>query len=257
MINKKNSLRRLLFLLCLLDMHLLTAQVETNPPMRNVIGTTGGTGVLPSGNSIDFTVGETFIATGSNAAPFSITVLTQGFQQPGSTSNSLDENVMVVNSSCINGNNGSVSFQNIANTGPVTIDWNNNGPGTTSLFTNLAPGSYPYVITDGNFTITDTAVVAEDQVECTELLQFYTGITPNGDGHNDNWQIDGITNFTESHVLIYNRWGDLVWKGDNYNNSTVVWEGKNNKGKELPDATYFYLVEAGGKSYKGWVELTH
>lgn len=59
-------------------------------------------------------------------------------------------------------------------------------------------------------------------------------------------------------MSIYSRWGDLVWKGDNYDNTLVVWDGKNNKsGKELPDATYFYVVTAGGKTYKGWVELTH
>jgi gliding motility-associated-like protein len=58
-------------------------------------------------------------------------------------------------------------------------------------------------------------------------------------------------------VSIYNRWGDLVWSGKNYDNVNVVWEGKNKNGQDLPDATYFYLVEIPDKTYKGWVELTH
>ncbi|MGZ6520120.1 MAG: T9SS type B sorting domain-containing protein, partial [Bacteroidia bacterium] len=71
--------------------------------------------------------------------------------------------------------------------------------------------------------------------------------------------IDGITNIKENTVSIFNRWGDLVWNCDNYDNVTdgKVWKGKSNKNGELPDATYFYVINAGGKTYKGWVELTH
>jgi hypothetical protein len=62
-------------------------------------------------------------------------------------------------------------------------------------------------------------------------------------------------------VSIFNRWGDLVWNCDNYDNQDIagkkVWTGLSNKGAVLPDATYFYIIEAGGKTDKGWVELTH
>jgi gliding motility-associated-like protein len=252
MVNCKNKF----FISVLMFLHalFLQAQVQNNPPMRQVIGSSGGSAVLPSGNNIDYTVGESIITT---VGPFNTKFLTQGFQQPNSTSSTLNETVNTINSSCTGANNGSVMFQNISATGPVTISFNGSSPGTTTLFSNLAPGTYPYVISDGNFSITDTAVITEAAIDCGEQLEFYHGITPNQDGHNDVWEIDGITNFSESSVMIYNRWGDLVWKADNYDNKTIVWDGKNMSGAELPDATYFYLVEAGGKTYKGWVELTH
>lgn len=87
-------------------------------------------------------------------------------------------------------------------------------------------------------------------------LFFYTGITPNGDGQNDSWVIKGIEKYPDANVLIYNRWGDLVWKNKNYNNINIVWEGKNSNGTNLTDATYFYIVEINEKTHKGWVELT-
>lgn len=249
-----NRYKLIVALLLIVIGHIATAQVQNNPPMRNVLGITGGTGTLPSGTTIDYTVGECIVTT---VGPFNTKYLTQGFQQPNDANSTLNESVNSVNSSCIGGNNGSVLFQNITSTGSVHVNFNNEGLSTTTLYTNLAPGRYPYTVTDGNFTVSDTVTIAEDQVDCGEQLIFYKGITPNGDGHNDTWVIDGITNFKTSEVLIYNRWGDQVWKGTNYDNVTVVWNGKTLKGVNLPDATYFYLVTAGGKTYKGWVELTH
>jgi gliding motility-associated-like protein len=254
MVYKKNVNNLLLGFSFLMSVFSLNAQVQNNPPMRNVLGTAGSSGTLPSGNTIDYTVGECVVAT---VGPFNTKFLTQGFQQSDGSSSTLNETVNSVNSSCSGANNGSVMFQNISSTGPVTISWNGGAPGTVTLFSDLAPGSYPYVVSDGNFSITDTVIITEANIDCGEQLTFYQGITPNADGNNDMWVIDGITNFAESKVMIFNRWGDLVWQADNYDNTTIVWDGKNSKGGELTDATYFYLVEAGGKTYKGWVELTH
>lgn len=220
-----------------------------------------GTGTLSSTGpiSLSYTVGECIVTTLQPAStPFSVKALTQGFQQPTSTTSTLSINVISANSSCISASNGSVMLNPVTSTGPVQYAWNGGSFGTTNLFQNLAPGMYYYQITDGNFTINDSVLISEDAVDCGEQLVFWNGITPNADGYNDTWVIDGITNFSENNVSIYSRWGDLVWKGDNYDNTLVVWDGKNNKsGKELPDATYFYVVTAGGKTYKGWVELTH
>ncbi len=91
---------------------------------------------------------------------------------------------------------------------------------------------------------------------------FYHGFTPNGDGKNDFWYIDSAA-YYKNTVEIYNRWGNKVWEGHDYDNTTVLWEGTNSKGETLPDATYFFLVRIdqgtgrlAGKNYKGWVELT-
>ncbi|MGZ4034469.1 MAG: gliding motility-associated C-terminal domain-containing protein [Bacteroidia bacterium] len=258
MINKKYKLSALFVFMLLL--HVTSdAQVQNNPPMRQVLSSTGGTATTPSGNSYDYTVGEVMVDTYIPGSPFTVKALTQGFQQPNSSNSSLNVHELSVNSSCIGANNGSANLQVLASTGTVHYYWYAPINDSTPLQTHLAPGSYPYYISDGTFFINDTIVITEDQVDCGAQLSFYNGITPNADGNNDTWVIDGITNIKENTVSIFNRWGDLVWNCDNYDNVTdgKVWKGKSNKNGELPDATYFYVINAGGKTYKGWVELTH
>lgn len=252
-----NKILKLSFL-CLLTLglhHTAAAQVQNVPPMRQVLGTAGGSGTFPWG-TIDYTVGEVMVTSDSTASPFSsVKWLTQGFQQP--EDNAFSVEAVGVNSTCIGASNGSANLSVINNSGTVTYSWQNSAFGPEFLFEDLAPGTYSYVVKDGNFSIPGTVTITEDQVDCGAQLVIYKGITPNQDGHNDNWQIDGITNFKTNIVSIYNRWGDLVWTKKNYDNEAVVWDGKNTKDSNLPDATYFYIIEAGGKVYKGWVELTH
>lgn len=224
--------------------------------MRQVLSTSGGSATIPNWGTIDYTIGEAIIITDSvSSSPFSsFRYLTQGFQQP--ESNSLIVAEAKVNVSCIGANNGSITLSVTEATGTVHYSWAG-FPDTVSQLQNLYPGVYTYTVSDDNFTITDTVKITEDQVDCDDRVHVYSGITPNGDGSNDVWQIDGITNFSTSVVSIFNRWGNLIWSAQNYNNDDVVWRGTNQKGEILPDATYFYIIEAGGKIYKGWVELTH
>jgi gliding motility-associated-like protein/uncharacterized repeat protein (TIGR01451 family) len=76
-------------------------------------------------------------------------------------------------------------------------------------------------------------------------------LTPNGDGKNDTFVIDGIENYPGSTLVIYNRWGNEVYYSNNYSNN---WSGEN-----LSGGTYYYLLTLKTpqqtKVYKGWVEL--
>ncbi|HEY0029662.1 MAG TPA: gliding motility-associated C-terminal domain-containing protein, partial [Bacteroidia bacterium] len=170
-----------------------------------------------------------------------------------------DANVIYAPASCIGANNGSASLNILSATGPVTYFWLAPLNDSSANVSNLSPGVYYFHVEDGNFMIDDSVVIDETQVDCADSLHFYNGITPNGDGNNEFWTIDGIEFIKDNVVSIFNRWGDLVWSTKDYDNITdgKVWKGTNNKGGALPDATYFYVVEANGKTYKGWVELTH
>lgn len=65
--------------------------------------------------------------------------------------------------------------------------------------------------------------------------------TPNGDGVNDLWDIPDLISFPNSSVSIYNRYGKQVF----YTRSAGVnWNGTIN-GKELPVATYYYVIDLG------------
>jgi uncharacterized repeat protein (TIGR01451 family)/gliding motility-associated-like protein len=71
------------------------------------------------------------------------------------------------------------------------------------------------------------------------------GFSPNNDGINDLFVIRGATGLTVS-LEVYNRWGHLVYKNDDYKND---WDGKPNTGialnsdaNGLPDGTYYYVI---------------
>ncbi len=87
-------------------------------------------------------------------------------------------------------------------------------------------------------------------------IKVYTGFTPNGDNHNDYWQIDGIGIDEKNTVSIFNRWGEKVWETKHYDNQANKWEGKGPSGQLLPDGTYFYVILYKQETLKGWVELT-
>ncbi len=91
-------------------------------------------------------------------------------------------------------------------------------------------------------------------------VEVYDAISPNNDGKNDTFIIDYIQNLPgtqQNHVYIFNRWGDLVWEGVNYDNNTVVFSGLNRHGHELPSGVYFYKVEfpGGAKTLKGHITM--
>lgn len=93
------------------------------------------------------------------------------------------------------------------------------------------------------------------------VIHIYNGITPNGDGSNDIWYIDGIQSFPDNKVKIFNRWGNKVWEAEGYDNSKVLWRGQSADNSPLPDGTYYYSVElfennAVIYSASGWVEIT-
>lgn len=63
--------------------------------------------------------------------------------------------------------------------------------------------------------------------------------TPNMDGINSTFQILGIENFPGSKIVIYNRWGHVVYESDSYGNP--FWDGRHYKsGVEVSDGVYFY-----------------
>ena len=69
--------------------------------------------------------------------------------------------------------------------------------------------------------------------------------TPNGDGINDFWGIDGIGAFPGTKVEVFNRWGQLVHRSLGY---TQPWDGNGRSGKPLTPGTYYYVIELNDES---------
>ena len=57
--------------------------------------------------------------------------------------------------------------------------------------------------------------MASDTIGITVISPLYIPdvFTPNGDGQNDQWELRGLENYPEAQVLVFNRWGNLVFYG--------------------------------------------
>ncbi|MFM7661345.1 MAG: gliding motility-associated C-terminal domain-containing protein, partial [Bacteroidota bacterium] len=82
-------------------------------------------------------------------------------------------------------------------------------------------------------------------------FSFPNVITANGDGVNDLFEIQNLPENTE--VIILNRWGNVVFSSENYQNN---WDGKDSSGKELVEGVYIYkFTTETGKTGHGFVHL--
>jgi len=82
------------------------------------------------------------------------------------------------------------------------------------------------------------------------------GYSPNADGVHDTFYIRGLTRL-KADVLIYNRWGNLVYQQRDYQNN---WNGRSNTGlrvnDELPDGTYYYIIKLNdNRKFAGYLTL--
>lgn len=110
--------------------------------------------------------------------------------------------------------------------------------------------SFTYFISNGIISDTATVII---EVLCDEIFVF-NGFSPNNDGVNETLEIQGIANFPNNVVSIFNRWGNRVYFREGYTNDDP-WIG-NFEGKDLPDGTYFYIIDDGeGAKYTGWLQI--
>lgn len=129
----------------------------------------------------------------------------------------------------------------------VTYSWT--GPnGFTSTDKDIvvfSDGDYTVTITTGSCTYSQTFTASS--VNC----MIPKGISPNGDGKNDSFDLTGMS---IKKLTIFNRHGREVYAhGVDYANQ---WYGQSNDGKTLPDATYYYVIEMRDGGVKtGWVYI--
>lgn len=98
----------------------------------------------------------------------------------------------------------------------------------------------------------DTAS-ASIYLKCNNI-KIRNGFSPNGDGINDQFVIQGISKYPNNRLIIFNRWGNKVWEQSPYDNSwTGYWDDEKT---DLPNGTYFYIFETGeGGRMTGSIEI--
>jgi gliding motility-associated-like protein len=123
-------------------------------------------------------------------------------------------------------------------------------------YTNISRPQTVYIKTENSATGCFSVNTIRLEIEnCPPTV--YNLFSPNGDGANEEFVIEGLKNvYINYQLLIYNRNGSLVYKG---NNDTPNWKGTHlNIRKKLPEGTYFYTLTLNDNIHKpitGWVYL--
>jgi gliding motility-associated-like protein len=110
----------------------------------------------------------------------------------------------------------------------------------------------------GCYSITSFELTTKN---CPPVINNF--VSADNDGFNDTFHIEGLKDIFLNHkISIYNRWGKLIWSGNNNSNE---WDGFANNGllmdnNQLPSGTYYYIIELNDTNYTepltGYLYLT-
>lgn len=111
-----------------------------------------------------------------------------------------------------------------------TVDWSRKEVVTVSE----SLGSY------GVFTLARILPISGKVV-----IVDHPGISPNGDGVNDELEVIGLESYPDNKVTVFDRFGKVVFETTGYNTKGNVFKGffHGDSGKILPIGTYFYTVD--------------
>jgi gliding motility-associated-like protein len=118
-----------------------------------------------------------------------------------------------------------------------------------------------------------TIFVKVDNAPCFDIFEFEIsvencppfvpdGFSPNDDGTNDWFNIQGLYDIFENHELkIFNRYGTLIFEGDNDKKwYGLINRGLNNRGNIVPVGTYYYILNPNETNFgpmMGWVYVNY
>lgn len=74
-------------------------------------------------------------------------------------------------------------------------------------------------------------------------IEVVNVLTTPKNGKHDFLEIRNIEFYPDNRVFIYSRWGDEIFKTNNYDNASNRFEGNSDDGELLAEGTYYYIIE--------------
>lgn len=142
----------------------------------------------------------------------------------------------IIKASCPDTPDGSVILTVTGGMQPYNVIWSDNV--TTQNRNSILPGTYVVVVSDYN-GCSGSLTVEVDFMGTYNCLVIPDIITPNNDGHNDEWIITNIDLYPNAEVRIFNRWGKMIFRTKNI--SANPWDGRTD-GKLVPTDSYQYIL---------------
>ena len=244
----------------------ITGTITYNEPfcksdltLQSVVNTapTGGTYVSTTGLSIDATTGV-INPNASEAGTFTVEYVIAAangcgeFRAPTSVT-ILPEFTVKFNSGCDKGINYKITA--IADSGIFPTNSTYVWTGVPNTFvTTVANPETITVVSNGVYKVVVTSpdgCTAENTYNATNVsCTIQKGISPGNDDKNNCFD---LTTLNVTKLEIFNRYGSKVFSQNNYTNQ---WCGQSDKGEELPDGTYYYVIERNNeKAVTGWVYI--
>lgn len=88
----------------------------------------------------------------------------------------------------------------------------------------------------------DCTLHDEVLITVTDNMLVPNTFSPNGDGENDTWLIEGIEEkYSNNFVKIFDRWGQIIFQTSGYSEQKA-WDGTIKSGK-ASEGVYFYSIE--------------
>jgi gliding motility-associated-like protein len=159
----------------------------------------------------------------------------------------VNANFDIIPPTCVFANNGSLIVTKTGGYPPYNVSLNGYSYGINDTISGLYDGRYDAIVTDsiGCSALFRKIDIVADNYDC---INIPNALTPNGDECNDTWLLDGIENFPDAKVTIFNRWGQNIYE---CNGNYVPWDGKY-KNKFVPIGTYLYTIQINNKlKYSG------
>ncbi|HEX6225775.1 MAG TPA: gliding motility-associated C-terminal domain-containing protein, partial [Chryseolinea sp.] len=210
-------------------------------------------------------------ATGEiyDALDAGVYTLTATDRESGCTSSPVQREVMAVlqypafdittvNTNC-NENIGTASINVSGDVEVKQIEWD--------ILTAIEVGPKVSALPSGVFTVTAISFKNCKTTQSFEVktdISIYNGVSRNSDGLNDFFEVGCIGEYPNNSVKIFNRAGSLVFEATGYDNEDIYFDGISNRGvnilgNDLPDGTYFYIINKGdgSEAKTGYLELLH
>jgi len=151
----------------------------------------------------------------------------------------------ITNTSCAAAD-GTVDLLAAGGTTPYTYSMQ--GSAIPVHVTGLGIGQYTISVTDGNNCIATNSFTISRSADCDVDIVVHDVITPNNDGVNDLLVIEGVYNYPNCVLQVFDKWGDMVYEKKGYNND---WGGLDKKGQHLAAGTYYYLLKLNANNIFG------
>lgn len=120
----------------------------------------------------------------------------------------------------------------------TTITWNTNE--VAEFIIVEEPNSYSVTTEDINGCIGMAEITIAAKSSCvTVAIEIPKMFSPNGDARNDRWVIDGIENYSECTMKIFDDKGVDIIEHEGY--PLEGWDGLNRNGRPVPDGVYYYM----------------